>query len=214
MKNLPERSFNWPPANLVKKIFIEKHRLNDYENSILKPINNYALRICPPPKFVDYDTNHIVLRQHTYGEIWIKNDLEENFYKFVSRPAIQQFDILADIKVSKDFHPLSLRWQIQWYIDDDIDVVFKTSNSQDKFICAEQCYNFKKEYDDSSDELVPKHIGFLCKKNEKFEEDGYEIINRLIPAFDIYIPYSETRLNRIRDFYANNKFLPIDGSIC
>jgi hypothetical protein len=193
---------------------IEFNKLYDYKNSILKPINNYSLNMCVPPEIVDINKDgYIHLRQPVFAQIWIHYDHDlNNRLDIVSRPAVEQFVVLEDIKKER-YHSKQLQWQIQWFLDYDVDVIFKTPSIDSVIEVEEKTINLHQVYKKNFFERKPEYLNFVIKKDINFDEDNSQVIDRLTPAFDFFIEYNKDIEERLNTFYGKNSFSPYDKTI-
>jgi hypothetical protein len=195
---------------------IQFQKLYDYKNSILKPINNYTLNMCIPPEIVKIDRDgYIQLRQKVFAQIWIHYDHEyNNRLDIISRPAIQQFVITEDCE-REGYHSKKIDLQIQWFLDYDGDVIFKTSEEESAFEIEERTINLHRLYKNNYVERKPEYLSAFIKKDKDFDiyTENAQTINRLTPAFDIFIKYNKDIEERLNTFYGKNTFSPHDGTI-
>jgi hypothetical protein len=147
---------------------------DEIHNSLIKPIHKYARKISPQPEIV----NGIAF-QKVYSESLIHR-LDEDHIFMLSRPAIQQYREVKNIKYSipQDCFVNLFEFYVSWFPDQDKNVIIseaKTKNSP-FYIPENTVINFNNLYKHPRAILEPVWIPFFVKKDFfKFTKDYAKI---------------------------------------
>ena len=68
-----------------------------YKNSILKPINKYIYKLCPPPELVSIKNNIVILQQNNFAEIFLLQKKNSTSLRAIEKIWMRQF-YLSDIE--------------------------------------------------------------------------------------------------------------------
>lgn len=183
---------------------------NQFLQSVIKPINQYVEYLYPPPELVSITSDKIILRQNSHADIYLLVN-EDGTFSNIDRPWIRQYYQSKHPEFGDNCFPGVYKAYVPWFIDLDIDVIFKSIDNAAFFVNKTNT-NFVK-INNNIDVIEPIMIPFRFKKTGAHMVDlGLGIIKAGSPMFDIEISSSAIIEERVRKFYANYQISPIHRS--
>ncbi len=172
----------------------------EYSDKIIKPINKYFYKLCPPPELVSIKENVITLCQKNFAEIFLLKNKNSVSLRAMEKIHMRQFYLSkkTDTNIEKCFDPV-FRWAMPWMIDyDGIDI--KISEASDSpFYFYEFSYTSQKL---SQDRIEPPMLFFKFKNIGKhMVDEEYGRIKRNNPAYLIEFSGDDIMIERIKEFY-------------
>jgi hypothetical protein len=187
--NIPDK---WLDYEEILKIYSKE--------SIIKPINLYMHKLCPPPKLVSIINNEITLCQENFAEIFLLKKRNGASLRSIEKIHMRQF-YLSDIslgQIENCFDPV-YRWAMPWFIDCEnlkIDIL-PVENSP--FYFYEHSYFSQKN---KQKRIDPEMLLFKFKNNGvHMIDDEYGRIKRGFPAYLIKFQCNDIMLRQIKETY-------------
>jgi len=175
-----------------------------YKTSILKPINNYALNLYPPPKLVSIENNRVRLRQGNHAEFFLL-ERESGIFFNLDRPWIrqyyqtkEQYDIPSDCfkKVYKFYTP--------WFVDENVSVSIERPDVDSPFFIYPQQFESHKTTGEEK-YIEPNFVPFVFKRaGSHMLSDKFGKIKRQQAMFDIVFDCDDIMIERIKEFYEHH----------
>lgn len=173
-----------------------------YNNSILKPINNYAMHLYPPPKLISIDNNKITLRQGNHAEMFLLIKDDGSFYN-LDRPWIRQY-YLSDknYMLPENCFDGIFRFYVPWVLDCRIKVSIKKPPVESPFLIYEDEIYFNIIPNNTS-MIEPPFVHFHFKKEGSHMIDpGFAKIKRQSAMYDIEFETDDIMIiDKIKEFY-------------
>ena len=168
-----------------------------YKKNIVKPINEYSINFGLRPKLI-IENDYAVLRQHTHADIWVERKGVQNIYA-IDKTWLRQFYPSDKVLENRnDCYLAQYKMYTQWIIDESIDVEIRNIPDSPFFI-FEETIKFDK-INTKLNNIYPKWIYFLIKKQESMLKDKFFIIENNTPAFDIIIKDKNTIEKIIKEY--------------
>lgn len=175
----------------------------EYKDSIIKPINKYMYKLCPPPKLISIEDNVVTLCQENFAEIFLLKKKNSLSLRAIEKIHMRQFYLSKLIKESTPgcFNSV-FRWAMPWFIDED-NIDINILNIDESPLYFYDCfYKSKKETEKRVD---PKMLFFKFKNIGKHmidEECGR--IKRNQPVYLLKFSCSDIMVERVKEFYGQN----------
>lgn len=178
------------------------------EWSILKPVNNYARNLVPPPTLISNDTE-IRLRYHTHADFWLKIREDDGTLWHVDRPWQRQYYNTAfqpEVDTSLVFEPTFI-FYTPWIFDLLVEVEYQ--NISDSPFLVHNKKDMFHPVLPGEDVARPHMVPFNFKRiGDHMREEDFGIIKKPAPMFDVVLPGHGIINKRIEEFYAKYQFLP------
>ena len=192
----------------IPKKWIYFKYVKEYKNSIIKPINRYVEALVPPPKLISIKNNLVTLQQNNHAAFFLLS--ENNIFYNVDRPWMRQYyNTNFSPKIPENCFPGTYKFYSPWYIDGDIKINYLPSEQWSPFFIYPSSF-FHKKIDLNQIYIEPDFISFHFKKyGPHIDRPGFGKILKDNPMFDIVFECNDIMLDRIKEFYEQNKFLSI-----
>jgi hypothetical protein len=174
-----------------------------YKDSIIKPINKYMYKLCPPPKLISIDNNTVTLCQENFAEIFLLKKINSKNLRAMEKIHMRQFYLSKIIKASdQDCFDSVFRWAMPWFIDEDnIDIeILNIDESPLHF------YDFSYKSKINDQRIIDPTMLFFKFKNkgEHMIDEECGRIKRHRPAYLIKFACSDTIVERVKEFYGQS----------
>ena len=175
----------------------------EYKNSVIKPINKYIYKLCPPPKLVSIEDNVITLCQENFAEIFLLKRKNSLSLAATEKIHVRQF-YLSNEKKEKtpECFDQVFNWAMPWFIDEEnIDIeILPASNSP--FYFYNFVYKSKKTLQEKIDPLM-LFFKFKNVGNHMLDEECGRI-KRQQSAYLIKFACSDILVDKVKEFYGKN----------
>lgn len=175
----------------------------EYANSIIKPINKYFYKMCPPPELISIIGNTVTLCQKNFAEIFLLKSKDSTSLRAMEKIHMRQFYLSKESRAITNgcFNPI-FRWSMPWLLDYD-DILIKISEADSSpFYFYEFSYTSKKLNEDRID---PPMLFFKFKNSgNHMVDEEYGRIKRKNPAYIIEFSGDDIMIERIKEFYGKN----------
>jgi hypothetical protein len=174
----------------------------EYSNSIIKPINKYFYKLCPPPKLISIDKNIITLCQENFAEVFLLKKTESESLRAIEKIHMRQFYLSKKEDAVDGCFLNNFRWAMPWFIDAD-DIKIKISSIKNSpFYFYDYTYISKKNHKDRMDPIM---LDFKFKNvGSHMIDEEYGRIKRNSPAYLISFAANDIIIENIRSFYEKN----------
>jgi hypothetical protein len=175
-----------------------------FGNEIIKPINNYASVLIPPPRLVGISDNIVKLRYYTFADIYVQWRDEELYN--VDRPWIRQYYMTAyDYQVDDTIWSKSYKFYTPWFIDANVLVTYKQVEDEDSAFVIHPTQAAWTAVPSSSEMVYPHFVPFNFRKDgPHMRDDNYGVIEQPHPMFDVTFAADDIIVERVKDFYAKH----------
>jgi len=172
----------------------------EYKDSLIKPINKYFYKLCPPPKLINIEKNTVTLCQENFAEIFLLKKKDSLHLGATEKIHMRQFYLSKENKSNNsECFDQVFRWAMPWFIDEDgINIeIFEAPNSPFYF------YNFQYESKKNINEKIdPLMLFFKFKKiGPHMIDEECGRIKREQPAYFIKFSCSDIMVDKIKEFY-------------
>jgi hypothetical protein len=175
----------------------------EYKESIIKPVNKYFYKLCPPPKLISINNNTVTLCQENFAEIFLLKKPDSNKLIAMEKIHMRQFYLSNKTNTNNNlcFNEI-FRWAMPWFIDyPELNInIIPIDNSP--FYFYEEQYYYQKQI---SNRIDTKMLFFQFKKEGSHMIDSeYGRIKRQQPAYLINFTGNDILVNKIKEFYGGN----------
>jgi hypothetical protein len=175
----------------------------EYKDSVIKPINKYIYKLCPPPKLVSIEDNVITLCQENFAEIFLLKRKNSLSLAATEKIHVRQFYLSKEKKEkTAECFDQVFSWAMPWFIDEEnIDIeILPAPNSP--FYFYNFVYKSKKPLQEKIDPLM-LFFKFKNAGNHMLDEECGRI-KRQQSAYLIKFACSDILVNKIKEFYGKN----------
>jgi|688.fasta_scaffold02115_8 hypothetical protein len=180
----------------------------EYKNSIIKPINKYIYKLCPPPKLVSISNNVVTLCQENFAEIFLLKKTNSLSLIATEKIHVRQFYLSKEEKEKKiGCFDQVFNWAMPWFIDEENIDIEILPVLESPFYFYSFFYKSKKTL---QEKIEPLLLFFKFKDTGSHmldEECGR--IKRQQPAYLIKFACDDIMVNKIKEFYGKDKILSI-----
>ncbi len=189
-KEIQESSFmpyKYKEYSLVSKQF---------KDSLISPINGYALDFSPMPKILRVDNSIVTFRQLTHAEIWVE-PRSNGLYALDKCHQRQFYPSRFDMQDSQCFDA-NYRFYMPWFVKSKNNIIVKSVHDEfSPFVIQDQVI---KNIDHLSitEMIEPLFVNFLIKKEGlHMHSTKYGIIEIGTPMYDFSIELTKEEMNMI-----------------
>ena len=175
----------------------------EHKDSIIKPINKYMYKLCPPPKLISIDNNIVTLCQENFAEIFLLKKINSKNLRATEKIHMRQFYLSKIIKASDpdSFDPV-FRWAMPWFIDEDNIEIEILNIDQSPFCFYDFSYKSKINNKNKVDPIM-LFFKFKNKGSHMIDEECGRI-KRNQSAYLIKFAGSDIMVKRIKEFYGQS----------
>lgn len=175
----------------------------EYKNSIIKPINKYIYKLCPPPKLISINNNTVTLCQQNFAEIFLLKKIDSKNLRAIEKIHMRQFYLSKIVKESnKDCFDAVFRWAMPWFIDDNNLEIQILNIDESPFYFYDFTYKNKIN---TKKRIEPVMLFFKFKnKGKHMIDEEYGRIKRYQPTYLIKFTGSDIMIERIKEFYGQD----------
>jgi len=180
-----------------------KYNLNDILNidSVLKPVNRYALNLYPKPKIIKIQDNLITFRQRTHAEIWVEEKDNDVIYALDKCHQRQFYPSLNNLENKDCFKP-NYRFYIPWFINKNIEVRIDPVEDEDTPFNVNAKNIMGIELGMYSEYADTEFVDFKIKNTDKYYlKEKYAIISKDTPMYDMSVVLTNEEISKLRDQY-------------
>jgi hypothetical protein len=175
----------------------------EYKDSVIKPINKYIYKLCPPPKLVSIEDNVITLCQENFAEIFLVKRKNSLSLAATEKIHVRQFYLSKEKKEkTPECFDQVFNWAMPWFIDEE-NIDIEISPAPDSpFYFYNLVYTSKKTLQEKIDPLM-LFFKFKNAGNHMLDEECGRI-KRQQPAYLIKFACSDILVNKVKEFYGKN----------
>lgn len=178
-----------------------------FGNDILKPINNYASVLIPPPRLVSIVDNTVTLRYYTFADIYLQ--FRDGELYNVDRPWIRQYYMTAtDLPAEADADSKTYKFYTPWFLDANIEVSYSgvEGSAFQVHSIVDRWYPVPKYVEFAHPHFVPFNFRVV---GDHMRDSSYGVIDQPHPMFDVTFTGDDIILSKIEEFYAKHSVLPV-----
>lgn len=171
----------------------------EYKDKVIKPINKYMYKLCPPPKLIDIKDNTVILCQENFAEIFLLKLKDSKHLRAMEKIHMRQF-YLSNKNIQKDkcFSEV-YRWAMPWFIDYDMTNINIKNADNSPFYFYDFSYISEKN---KKNRVDPQMLLFHFKNvGSHMIDDEYGRIKRNCPTYYIQFDADDILIDRIKEFY-------------
>jgi hypothetical protein len=175
----------------------------EYKDSVIKPINKYIYKLCPPPKLVSIEDSVITLCQENFAEIFLLKRKNSLSLAATEKVHVRQFYLSKEKKEkTAECFDQVFNWAMPWFIDEE-NIDIEISPAPDSpFYFYNFAYKSKKTLQEKIDPLM-LFFKFKNAGNHMLDEECGRI-KRQQSAYLIKFACSDILVNKIKEFYGKN----------
>ena len=173
-----------------------------YKDSILKPINKYIYKLCPPPKLISIENDVVTLQQNNFAEIFLLQKKDSESLRAMEKIWVRQFYLSNKNVNIENCFTTTYRWAMPWFIDyDSIDIKIENIDGS-PFLFHETMYKSEKNI---SNRIDTRMLFFNFKSvGSHMIDSEYGRIKRNSPLYLLKFKADDILIEKIKEFYVYN----------
>jgi hypothetical protein len=170
---------------------------NEFEDSLLSPINGYAKDFSPIPEILDVTGNTVRFRQRTHAEIWVEPRVSGLYA--LDKCHQRQFYPSGSSMSHGDCFPSNYKFYTPWILETKNKVsFFSVVDEFSPFVINEKIFNNTQINKTQYYMTEPLFIDFLIKKEgNHMHSDKYGIIEIGTPMYDFSVTLNEEEMLKV-----------------
>jgi hypothetical protein len=170
-------------------------------NSILKPVNNYALNLYPRPEIISIKDNLITFRQRTHAEIWVEERHDNTLYALDKCHQRQFYPSSNNLENKQCFDP-TYRFYIPWFINKNVKIEITEVKDEETPFYINAKTIIGNTLEDISEYAHSEFVDFKIKNTGQYHlKEKYAIIGKNTAMYDMSAILSNEEISKIKDSY-------------
>lgn len=170
-------------------------------NSVLKPVNKYALSLYPRPEILNISDNLVTFRQRTHAEIWVENKEDDVLYALDKCYQRQFYPSKNNIESNECFRP-TYKFYIPWFINKDVNITIDPVLDEDTPFSIVRKNFTANAIQANAPYADTEFVDFKIKNTGKYYlKEKYAIIGKNTSMYDMSVILSNEEIERLKDDY-------------